>query len=182
MGSTIAALAPNLPPMNLNGLLSITGKPGLYRMTGNRKGGLLVEPIAGGRREFVTQRGHQFTPLESIAIYTDDGESVPLKDVLARMQEQADDNPPPDPKSASKEDLREYLLDVLPRHDQERVYVSDIKKLVRWYGLLDEAGLLEEEEPPAEQPTPEEQPAAEERPTVAEEPATSADAGGEAKA
>lgn len=139
--------------MNLTGLLSVTGKPGLYRMIGNRKGGLVVEPVGGGRREFVPQRGHQFTPLESIAIFTDDGESVPIKDVLARMIEQAGDNPPPDSKVASKEDLREYLLDVLPHHDQERVYASDIKKLVKWYGLLDAAGVLAEEEPEPEPAT-----------------------------
>ena len=132
--------------MNLTGLLSITGMPGLYRMIGNRKGGLVVEAVDGGRREFVTQRGHQFTPLESIAIFTDDGESVPLKDVFARMTEQADDNPAPDPKKASKDELREYLLDVLPDHDRERVYVSDIKKLVKWYHLLAAAGALAEEE------------------------------------
>ena len=152
--------------MNLTGLLSITGKPGLYRMTGNRKGGLLVEPLGGGRREFVTQRGHQFTPLESIAIYTDDGESVPLGDVLARMREQVDDNPPPDPKEASAEDLREYLLDVLPNHDRERVYTSDIKKLVKWYGLLDEAGALDEVEATAE-PTAADETTAEEAPAKA---------------
>ena len=131
--------------MNLTGLLSITGKPGLYRMGGSRKGGLLVEPLGGGRREFVTQRNHQFTPLESIAIYTDDGESVPLAEVLERMREQADDNPVPDAKEASATQLREYLLDVLPTHDQSRVYTSDIKKLVKWYALLDEAGVLDAE-------------------------------------
>ena len=140
-----------LAAMNLTGLLSITGKPGLYRMGGSRKGGLLVEPLGGGRREFVTQRNHQFTPLESIAIYTDDGESVPLAEVLERMREQADDNPVPDAKEASATQLREYLLDVLPTHDQSRVYTSDIKKLVKWYALLDEAGVLDAEpEAPSE--------------------------------
>ena len=131
--------------MNLTGLLSITGKPGLYRMVGNRKSGLIVEPIAGGRQEFVPQRLHQFTPLESIAIFTDDGDSVPLREVLAKMQEQEDDNAPPSPK-ASKDVLREYLLDVLPNHDQDRVYPSGIKKLVKWYGVLKESGALEEED------------------------------------
>jgi len=130
--------------MKLTGLLSVSGKPGLYRMVGNRNNGLVIEPIDGGKREFASSRQHQFTPVESIAIFTDDGDSVPLKDVLARMLEQFEDNPPPSPKS-SKEDLREYLLDVLPNHDQERVYPSDIKKLVKWYSLLAASGALEEE-------------------------------------
>ena len=135
--------------MNLTGLLSISGKPGLYRMVGNRKSGLVVEPIAGGRQEFVPQRLHQFTPLESIAIFTDDGDSVPLREVLAMMREQEGDNAPPSPK-ASKDVLREYLLDVLPNHDRDRVYPSDIKKLVKWYGALKASGVLEAEEGAAE--------------------------------
>ena len=130
--------------MNLLGLLSVSGKPGLYRMVGNRSGGLIIEPLGGGKREFASSRQHQFTPLESIAIFTDDGDSVPLKDVLARMIEQREDNPLPSPKAPTGE-LREYLLDILPNHDQERVYPSDIKKLVKWFGWLDGSGVLEEE-------------------------------------
>lgn len=130
--------------MNLTGLLSVTGKPGLYRMVGNRKNGLVIEPINGGKREFAPTRLHQFTPVESIAIFTDDGESVPIKDVIARMMEQREDNPPPSGK-VDNATLREYLLDVLPNHDQDRVYPSDIKKLVKWFALLDGSGVLEEE-------------------------------------
>lgn len=132
--------------MNLLGLLSVSGKPGLYKMIGNRPSGLVIEPLAGGPKEFASSRQHQFTPLESIAIFTDDGESVPLKDVLKKIMEQIDDNPLPDPKS-SNEQLREFMLDVLPTHDQNRVYPSDIKKLVKWYTLLEKSGKLAEEEP-----------------------------------
>ena len=132
--------------MNLKGILSISGKPGLYRMINNKSSGLIVEPLGGGVREFAATRQHQFTPVESIAIFTDDGDSVPIKAVLARMLEQIDDTPLPDVK-ASAEAYREYLLDVLPNHDRERVYVSDIKKLVRWYTQLDTSGALTEEDP-----------------------------------
>jgi len=137
--------------MNLVGLLSVSGKPGLYRMVANRSGGLVVEPISGGKREFLSSRQHQFTPLESIAIFTDDGDSVSLKDVLERMIEQREDNPVPESK-ASKDVLREYLLDVLPTHDQDRVYIGDIKKLVKWFVLLEESGKLEEEPPTSGRP------------------------------
>ena len=130
--------------MKIKGLLSVSGKPGLYKMVGNRKSGLVIEPLGGGNREFASSRQHQFTPLESIAIFTDDGDSVPLRTVLERMAEQREDNPPPSPKSSSNE-LREYLLDVLPNYDPERVYPSDMKKLVRWFGLLAASGALEEE-------------------------------------
>lgn len=130
--------------MKLTGLLSVSGKPGLYRMVGNRNNGLVIEPIGGGQREFASSRQHNFTPVESIAIFTDDGDSVPIRDVLERMIEQRGDNPPPSPK-APKDELREYLLDVLPNHDRERVYHNDIKKLIKWFGLLDASGALEEE-------------------------------------
>ena len=129
--------------MNLKGILSISGKGGLYLLVSSRKSGVLAQPLSGGRTELVPSRKHQFTPLESISIYTDDGEATALTDVLTKMREQIEDNPPPDPK-ASSATLREYMLDVLPQHDQERVYTSDIRKLVKWYGLLDEAGKLDE--------------------------------------
>lgn len=130
--------------MNLKGLLAVSGKPGLYRVVGNRPSGLVVEPITGGKKEFASSRQHQFTPLESIAIYTDDGDSVALSKVFSRITEQIDDNPLPSVK-ASKEELREFLLDVLPTHDQHRVYISDIKKLIRWYSICQEGGIGEEE-------------------------------------
>ncbi len=122
--------------MDLHEILSVSGKPGLYRLVTNRPGGLVIEPLGGGKREFAASRNHQFTPLETIAVFTDDGDSVPLKEVLASITEQKEDTPLPDPK-ASNEELREFMLDILPTHDQDRVYPSDIKKLVKWYTLLE---------------------------------------------
>ena len=135
--------------MNLQQLLSVSGKPGLYRMITNKKSGLIIESLVDGKREFASSRQHQFTPLESIAIFTDDGDSVPVREVLEKMMEQIEDNPLPDAKAESGA-FREYLLDVLPNHDQERVYVSDIKKLTKWYAILDASGALTAEEPAAE--------------------------------
>ena len=132
--------------MNLQNLLSVSGKPGLYRMIANKKSGLVVEGLTTKKREFASTRQHQFTPLESIAIYTDDGDSVPVRQVLEKMVEQYEDNPPPEGKAAAS-DYREYLRDVLPNHDEERVYTSDIKKLVKWFAILKESGKLDEEEP-----------------------------------
>ncbi len=136
--------------MNLQKLLSVSGKPGLYRMIANKPSGLIVEGLADGKREFISSRQHQFTPLESIAIFTDDGDSVPIRTVIEKMYEQRDDTPLPDPK-ADKVVYREYLLDILPNHDQERVYVSDIQKLTKWYRLLDETGALTAEDPAADE-------------------------------
>ena len=148
LSPTLAALK---PPMNLSKLLSVSGKPGLYRMINNKPSGLIIEPLGGGVREFAASRQHTFTPVESIAIFTDDGDSVPIRSVFEKMVEQLEDTPLPDAK-ASSETFREYLLDVLPNHDRERVYVSDIKKLVRWFEQLQSSGALTEEDPNAEAP------------------------------
>ena len=137
--------------MNLQNLLSVSGKPGLYRMIANKKSGLVVEGLLTRKREFASSRQHRFTPLESIAIYTDDGDSVPVREVLAKMVEQYEDNPPPEGQ-ASAEAYREYLRDVLPNHDEERVYTSDIKKLCKWFAILKESGKLDEEEPETIEP------------------------------
>jgi hypothetical protein len=123
--------------MKIDHILAITGLPGLYTMVTERKGGLIIEDIASGKRRFAPTRKHQFAPLESMAIYTDDGEAEPLRVVFTRMLEQQEDNPAPAP-NASKDDLFEYLADVLPNYDTERVHASDLKKLLKWYHFLRE--------------------------------------------
>ena len=76
-----------------------------------------------------------------------------IKEVLQRMMDTHDDLPKPDPK-APKEDLREYFLDLLPNHDQERVYTSDISKLLKWYAQLDSSGALAAEDNAVESSAP----------------------------
>lgn len=121
--------------MKIDHILAVTGLPGLYTLVTERKGGLIIEDMASGKRRFAPQRKHQFAPLESMAIYTDDGEAEPLRVVFTRMLEQQEDNPAPAP-NASKEVLFEYLADVLPNYDTERVHASDLKKLLKWYHFL----------------------------------------------
>ena len=130
--------------MNLENYISVTGLQGLYKMAGNRKNGLIVEDLDSGKRKFCPSRRHQFTPLESIAIYTDDGESIELKHVFKNMLDQLEDNPPP-ATSAKPEVLREYFFDVLPTHDEDRVYGSDIKKVIKWFKFLQDRDLLKDE-------------------------------------
>lgn len=130
--------------MNLEEYISVTGMPGLYRMAANRSNGLIVESLEDGKRKFASSRKHQFTPLESIAIYTDDGESIELKNVFKNMKDQFEDNPPVSPNSKA-EDIREYFFDVLPTHDEDRVYISDIKKVIKWFTFLNNKNLLGEQ-------------------------------------
>jgi hypothetical protein len=131
--------------MNLENLIAVSGLPGLYRLAANRSNGLIIEEIKSGKRRFASSRKHQFTPLESIAIYTDDGESMELKHVFRNMYDQLEDNPPIGTNSSS-EDLHDYFEDVLPNYDKDRVFTGDIKKVIKWFNYLKESNLLTSQE------------------------------------
>jgi len=132
--------------MNLKDIVSISGLPGLYRIAGNRNNGMIVEDLDSGKRSFVPARNHQFSPLESIAIFTTTEEdSVELGKVFDKIQEALDQRPLAD-ANASPEAIRAWFNAVLPENDEERVKVSDIKKVVKWYQFLQERDLLVKEE------------------------------------
>ncbi len=127
--------------MNLEQLIAVSGLSGIYRMAANRSNGLIIEDVQSGKRRFASSRKHQFTPLESISIFTDDGDSMELKKVFRNMKQQQEDNPPP-AASAKSEELHEYFAEVLPTYDRDRVFNGDIKKVIKWFNYLDEAGML----------------------------------------
>ena len=116
-------------------IIAVTGLPGLYTVVTERKGGVIVEEMETGKRRFAPARKHQFAPLESMAIYTEDGDAEPLRKVFDRMQEQQEDNPAPAPNEKS-ERLFDYFEDVLPTYDKDRVHASDVKRLLKWYHYL----------------------------------------------
>ena len=121
--------------MKFSDILSVSSLPGLYTMVTERKGGLIIEALDTKKRHFAAARKHQFAPLESMAVYTEDGDAEGLRKVFDRMQEQQEDNPAPAP-NAPKEQLFEYLEDVLPTYDKDRVHASDIKRLLKWYHFM----------------------------------------------
>ena len=127
--------------MKLEDLISVSGLPGLYKMAGNRPNGLIVEDLDTGKRKFVPMRKHQFSPLETIAVFTTE-DSVALVEVLAKMHEVKPSIPPVSPKSDS-ETLRAYFDQIVPDHDQYRVYPKDIKKIIKWYQFLDERNIFD---------------------------------------
>ena len=138
--------------MNLENLIAVSGLPGIYRMAANRNNGLIIEDVKTGKRRFASSRKHQFTPLESIAIYTDDGDSTELKHVFRNMLQQISDNPPAQP-NAKPEELHEYFADILPNYDRDRVFTGDIKKVIKWFNYLNGSGAisLQEEEKAGEE-------------------------------
>jgi uncharacterized protein YcaQ len=128
--------------MNLDKLVAVSGMSGIYKMVANRKNGLVLENIDTNKRNFYTTRKYQFTPLESISIYTYGEETVELKDVFQKMKDTREEIPIVAPKS-SPEVLREYFEQILENYDREKVYISDIKRLIKWFNFLDARDLLE---------------------------------------
>ena len=125
--------------MDLSKILSIAGKPGLYQMVSQSKSGLIVESLVDGKK--IPAFSHErISSLEEISIFTET-DDVPLKEVFVAIFKKEDGKKTISHKSSAKE-LKELLKAVLTDYDEERVYVSDIKKLVNWYNLLVAKGLI----------------------------------------
>lgn len=127
--------------MDLSEIAAITGLPGLFKISGRRNDGLIVTSLIDGKTQFVSGRTHLFTTLDNITLYTT-GEPASLKDVLASIKDKEAKNPLPDGKDDAK--TKAWLEAVLPDYDKEKVYVSDMKKLAKWYGILDGKDLIAE--------------------------------------
>ena len=125
--------------MSLDKILAISGRPGLYELKAQTRSGFVVESLLDGKKQSVSIR-HNISLLSEIAIYTL-SEEVPLREVMLKIQQKENgEKASVNPKDA-KEVLEEYFFSVLPDFDEDRVYASDIKKVVQWYNLLTEKGL-----------------------------------------
>ena len=123
----------------LKTILSISGKPGLFKLISQAKNMLIVESLQTGKRQ-PAYAHEKIISLGDIAIFTDE-EDVPLSEVLNAIKEKENGAKVTlDIKKAVNETLRAYLAEVLPNFDRERVYPTDIKKLISWYNLLVETG------------------------------------------
>lgn len=140
----------------LKTILSISGKPGLYKLISQGKNMLIVESISPEKKRFPAYEHEKIIALADIAMYTDEKE-VPLREVLTSLKEKENSAVASiDPKKASSDELRNYLAEVLPNFDREKVYVTDIKKLISWYNILINNGLTDfekKEEAEAEEET-----------------------------
>lgn len=119
--------------MTLEKVISISGKPGLFEIISQSKSGVIVESLSDKKR-FPVNSLHNISTLNDIAIYTYEQE-VPLKEVFCSIHDKEDGQETINPKS-SKNDLLNYFSEVLPDFDQERVYPSNIKKVLAWYNSL----------------------------------------------
>ena len=133
----------NNDPMNLDEILSVSGKPGLYKLITQTRNGLLAESLDDQKRIAVSA-SQQVSSLKDIAIFTY-SEEVQLAEVFASMMSYEEENGLPDPK-AEKQVLIDFFAAILPEFDRERVYPSNIKKVLNWYFKLKEHQLLSDTE------------------------------------
>lgn len=125
--------------MNLENILSVTGMPGLYKLVTTRSNGIVIEDLDTGKKSFISMRKHQFTPIESIGIYTyTDVEDI--AEVFTKIDAMRDDIPHTKDPGQS---FHDFFRTALPDFDESRVHLSDIKKVVKWYWFLKERGMLE---------------------------------------
>lgn len=127
--------------MELKGIISISGKSGLFKMVGQTKSGIIVESLEDGKR-FPAYAAHKVSALEDISIYGYN-EDRPLADIYEAIYKHEDGGKSVS-ANASAQDQRDKLLEVFPEYDEDRVYSSDLKKLFKWYNMLVDNGFLKE--------------------------------------
>lgn len=126
--------------MELDKVMSISGKPGLYELKAQTRGGFIAESMLDGKKISVNMR-HNVSLLSEIAVYTYT-EEVPLRDIFQKIKEKEDGGEAISHKE-SKQKLEDYFSEILPDYDVDRVYISDIKKIIQWYNLLINQGVTE---------------------------------------
>jgi hypothetical protein len=130
--------------MDLKDIMSISGKPGLYKNIAQSKSGVIVESLTDGKR-FQVFASDKISSMGEISIYTTT-EDLALREVFRLIREKNEDSPAPDNKASDKE-LLEFFEGIVPNYDKERFYVSHMRKLVGWYNILLEKGITDFSEP-----------------------------------
>ena len=136
--------------MELNEIISITGQGGLFKVIARTKTGLIVESLKDNKRQPV-YGSQKISALEDVSLFGQ-SEDVPLTKVFRNIFEKENGGKAIDAKSDEKL-LKNYFLSVFPDYDQSRVYISDIKKVLNWYNMLQAKGMVSKEAPVVAEPT-----------------------------
>ena len=124
--------------MELSEIASVSGKGGLYKVLAPTKSGIILESLDETKSRLVASASNRISLLHEISIYTNTKEgTVPLLDVLKKINKDFANDLGVDANSDASE-LKAFMKSVLPEYDENRVYVSDLKKLVKWYGVISE--------------------------------------------
>ena len=123
-------------------VLTISGKPGLYRLLSHGRNMFIVECVDASKKRVPVYNSDQVVMLDDIAIYTDT-EEIPLRNVFAKIYEKENAVLPFDFKMATPEEMVEYFEGIIPDYDRERVYLTHIKKMFSWYNILVANGVVD---------------------------------------
>ena len=126
--------------MNLEGIINVAGKPGLYKVVSKGNNTVIVESLTDKKRAPLYSH-NQANTLEEIGIYTYD-DTKPLSEIFDNIAKKEDCKQAISHKSSTNE-LNTYFREILTDYDEERVYISDIKKVIQWYNALQKAGLIQ---------------------------------------
>jgi hypothetical protein len=125
---------PKSENMKLEKIISVSGESQLMKLVTTKNNGLVLQDPITGKVKFYSVRKHQFTPLETVGIYTDT-DTADMKTVFGSIIDKAAEHPLPNPKS-DNDTLRDWFANILPEYDRSRVYPGDIKKVIKWYNFL----------------------------------------------
>ncbi len=130
-------------------IMTVSGKPGLYRLLSSGRNMFIVEAIDASRKRMPVYNSDKVVMLDDIAIYTDT-EEVPLRNVFAAIYEKEQGVLSLDIKQSTPEELVDYFAAIMPDYDRERVYLTHIKKIYSWYNILVANGVTEFSVPDSE--------------------------------
>jgi hypothetical protein len=144
--------------MGLKDIIVISGQSGLYKYISQGRNTIIVENLTDGKRSTISSTA-KISMLEDIIIYTESGDTS-LREVLLKIR-QKEEGKPAIPHKSPDPELKKYFGEILPEYDKNRVYTSDIKKIITWYNLLVNLGITvfekPEEESDGEKEAPEEE-------------------------
>tara|TARA_B100000035_G_scaffold308632_1_gene313609 strand:+ start:411 stop:836 length:426 start_codon:yes stop_codon:yes gene_type:complete len=125
--------------MELEGIINVSGKPGLFKIISRSTNNVIIESLSDHKRSVIYSH-NQANLLNEIGIYTYN-DTIPLSDIFLKIAEKTKCGPSINHKS-EKSDLINYFRDILPEYDEERVYLSDIKKVIHWYNIMQSVDLI----------------------------------------
>ncbi len=128
--------------MNLEGIINISGKSGLFKIISKNKNNIIIESISDGKRSTLNSNNNA-NLLEEIGIYTYE-ETKPLSEIFNDIAKKENSNKSINHKSPNQQ-LIKYFREIVENYDEERVYISDIKKIIQWYNILYDNGLIKKQ-------------------------------------
>ena len=125
--------------MKLEGIINVSGKPGLFKIISRSNNTVIIESLTDQKRTAIYSH-NQANLLDEIGIYTYN-DTIPISDIFTEIAKKTSCGPSINHKS-SKDELMNYFRDILPEYDENRVYISDIKKVIQWYNIMQSVNLI----------------------------------------